>query len=339
MNNNETTTAPEMNFDSNRRTGLFAAFVPVSIFSLASSLLILGYFLTHRTQMLKRALHHHAVFLLTIVSFLSVTCDLPFQMNFLQFGEYLYRSVPFCVWLTWFDFSLTTMSLLLTVTASLQRHILVFYSHWMQVRRKRILFHYVPLAFCMIYPPLFYLGAVYIYPCEPYFDPSTGNCAIVCYVSDPVLYNIDWFLHTVTSITVLVIANFILVIRVIYSMGRVRRQGSENWKRQRKLTLQLLSFTSLYVLIYVPNTIISLFVTFVYAQDFFSIPHWYYDVIYMVLFVNPLQAILFIFALPEVKDFLRRRFARRIRPSILGNTMQVKPLNATVPNFSANTQS
>ena len=339
MNTNETTTAPEMNFDYNRRPGLFAAFVPVSIFSLASSLLILGYSLTHRNQMLKKALQHHAVFLLTIVSFVATAFDLPFHISSFRLGEHIYRSIPFCFWWTWFDFSLTAMSLLLTATASVQRHILVFYSHWLQIRKRRILLHYVPLTICVVYPPLFYAGVIFIYPCEPYFDPLSGACPIPCYAKDLLVYNIDWFLHTVTSVTIIVIANFTLVLRVVYSMGRVRRQRADNWRRQRKLTLQLLSFTSLYVLIYVPNTVLSLFVTLVYAQDFYNIPLWYYEVIYMVLFVNPVQAILFIFALPEVKSFLRRRFARRVRPSILGNTMQVKPMNATVQNVSTMTRS
>ena len=315
-----------MDYDSYRRPITLGLIIPVVILSLSCTFLILGYFLTHSHVMLRKSLHHHAVFLLTIVSLLYTAFDLPFSMNYFRQGFHPYRSIPFCLWWYWFDYSLVSMSLYLTATASIQRHILVFHSHLLQVRTKRIVLHYLPLAISVLYPPSFYIGFMFIYQCQLYYVESDGWCAYPCYMDDAFLYQLDWILSTVVPVGLILLANVTLVLRVMHMMRRVRRQQNDNWRRQRKLTLQLFAFTSLYLAVYVSTTTVAILHITVLPDLYNDVPNIYY-IYHLIYFVCPLQSIFCIFALPELLAFLRRKLRR---PMMVGTmtapSLQVRSL-------------
>ena len=152
MANCSTTIAPTENIESIYHL-TFVLLLTVEIPSIACVFLVLVYFFSHWDSMITKALPHHAIFLLLIVSFLYVTLDLPFIINhYYQRGCDNLRTPSFCSSWYWLDYTLLTSSLFLAATASVQRHILVFNAHSLRLRRKRWLLHYIPLIFSIVYP-------------------------------------------------------------------------------------------------------------------------------------------------------------------------------------------
>ena len=301
----------------------FTSLVIVAIPSLICTLLILGFFFSHWPAMITKSLHHHAIFLLTIVSLLYTSFDLPFSINYFRIGQHPYRSIPFCLWWYWFDSSLLSMSLFLTATASIQRHILIFNSQWLHVKRTRWLVHYIPLIISVLYPPVFYVAFIFLYQCQVYFDPAEGWCTYPCYMDDTLLFNIDWLLNTVSPVLVIVLANISLIMRVGHSMKRVRQHQSGTWKRQKRLTLQLLAFSSLYVGIWFPTATVAILHTLAFPNIYEDVPNLY-EIYHLLYFVCPLQSFLCVPALPELMDFIRRKGKRPLLPSLMTRTTPVR---------------
>jgi len=287
----------------------FILLLIVEILSIASILIILPYFFFHWHSMMTKALHNHVIFLLLIVSFFYVTLDLPFIINHYRLGYDNFRKPSFCFWWYWLDYTLISMSLFLTATASVQRHILVFNSYWLRIRRKRWLLHFMPLIFCIVYPSLFYLIVVFLYPCITSFDDGV-SCPFPCYTDELIISYFDWMFHTIFLVIVIVVANIALVYRVIYSMRKVRQRQSRTWKKQKKLTLQLLAFSSLYILGWSPSVIISIIETIFLPNLFDERPELYY-INNSSYFVCPLQSVICLFTLPELMKFIKSKLERK----------------------------
>ena len=283
---------------------------------MACILVILAFSLSHWYIVITKSLHHHAVLLLIVLSFLYTSFDLPFSINYFRLGYHPYRSIPFCLWWYWLDYSLIAMSLFLTATASIQRHILIFHSQWLNVRRTRILLHYIPLIISLAYPALFYIVLMFLYPCEVYFDSSVGWCAYPCYLDNILLYNVDWLVNNILPVFTIALANLTLVIRVIRSMRKIRHSQSQTWKRQKRLTLQLFAFSFLYVIVFVPTCLLAIIRVLALPNLYVETPGLYY-MYHMIYFVCPIQSFLCIFALPELMNFIKRLFRRLFRQSFV----------------------
>ncbi|UJR07432.1 hypothetical protein I4U23_011718 [Adineta vaga] len=294
---------------------LFALLLTVEIPSILCTLLILLYFAFHWRLVILKQLQNHVILLLTIVSFLYLILDIPFSMNAFHTGYDLIRTLTFCLWWYWIDYTLLVVSLYLAAIASLQRHILIFHSHWFRLRRLRWMLHYVPLIFALLYPALFYLICIYFYPCEIILNETSAYCMSPCYLKDSILYNIDWILHTFIPVFVIGLANLMLVIRVIRSMKNARQQQRNTWKKQRKLTISLLVVSLLYFLLWFPSTIVGLVNTYIYPSLLDDLPDLY-NVYNLYYFVGPLQPFMCFFALPELIKNLQRiiRLRRRVAP-------------------------
>ncbi|CAF3922992.1 unnamed protein product [Rotaria sp. Silwood2] len=99
--------------------------------------------------------------------------------------------------------------------------------------------YHIPLAFC---------------PCDgTQWDFTSNLCGYAnCYlVYNKVLSTIDWLANNGSPIVVIIIANVSLVIRII--KHKRRQQKSIPWKKQRRMTLQLLSISSLYLVAMLPS--------------------------------------------------------------------------------------
>lgn len=293
------------NFDEDREPWTFLVLLIFTIAGLASTLVILSYFFSHWYLMITRALHHHAVFLLVLVSFFYMVLDLPFNLSYFQNGYFPIRSVPFCLWWYWSNYSLLAISGNLVATASIQRHILIFRSQWLQIRKRRWILHYIPLIFSVCYPPLYYIVLMFFYPCTVYFDINIGWCAYPCYLDDTTMYNIDWVLTTILPLFTIVCGNITLLIRVIVSMKKIRRQQHGSWKRQKKLALQLFSFSSLYFFTWFPMTVVALLRSLFLPDLYYNLPNLYY-IYNLSYFVCPIQSLLCMFSLPELMGFMKR---------------------------------
>jgi hypothetical protein len=245
-----------INDSSSSQSIQFALLLIVEIPAIPCTILILSYLFQNWHTMVTKALRNHAILLLIITSFFYITLDLPFTINSYRLGYDFLRTPSFCRWWYWIDYTLVVISLFITATASVQRHILIFNAHCLQLNQSRLIFHYIPLIICLIYPPVFYLLLIYFYPCENPMDEYIDHCALPCYSFDIVLFNIDWMINTLVPVVVIIFANVTLICRIICSLKNFRRNQSLIWKRQRKLAMELLIISSIYAIGWGPLTII-----------------------------------------------------------------------------------
>ena len=315
-----------INYDQYRKPIAFGSLLAVIIPASICTIFILAFFFSHWNVMIKKSLQHHAIFLLMIISFLYIVFDSPSTLSYFQYGYDVYRSMSVCLSWYWLHYSLLVMSLTITATASVQRHILIFHSHLLQIRRKRWIVHYLPLIISTIYPPLFYIIFMFLYPCTVYYDPDSIWCSYPCYLDDTLMYNIDWFINTILPVFIIVIANITLIIRVVSSMKRIRQQQRATWKQMRKLTLQLLSFSSLYLITWFPTTILAIIHSLFIPNLYTLLPGIYY-MYYMAYFVCPLQTFPCMFALPEMMDFIKRKRHQITRRVAIHPTATIRHVN------------
>ncbi|CAF0868657.1 unnamed protein product [Rotaria sp. Silwood1] len=144
-------------------------------------------------------------------------------------------------------------------TISVQRHMLVFNRNVLRIRRMSILLHHVPLYLSVIYPMTFYFFAIIIYPCDgTQWDYTSNICGTApCYlVFDKVLGTFDWSINNGLPMMIIALANIVLIVRVI-KQKREQHQPLP-WKKQRRLTLQLLGISSLYLIAWMPCLVVAL---------------------------------------------------------------------------------
>jgi hypothetical protein len=234
----------------------FLILLCLQIPSILLSVLIFAFFFTHRTVL--RNLQNQALLVLLVVNFVQVTCDLPMPIQFYRLGYISPATAAYCTWWTFFEFSLNVASEYLMGAISIQRHMLVFQSRLLQVRWKRFLFYHFPLLFCVLYPIIFYLIVIVFYPCDgTQWDFTSNGCGFAdCYlVYNKVLSMFDWLVNNGLPTVVILLANLVLVVRVVYQKRRQNRTIS--WRKQRRMTLQLLSISCLYLIAWLPSMIIA----------------------------------------------------------------------------------
>ena len=313
MEDDNTTTVDD---DSSPESIQFALLLIAEILAIPCTVLILFYLFQYWHTMIRKALRNHAVLLLTIITFFYIILDLPFSINSYRLGYDSLRTPSFCRWWYWIDYTIVVVSLFVAATASIQRHILIFNAQWLHFNRVRFLFHYIPLIICILYPSIFYLIVIYIYPCENYIDEYIQYCAEPCYSLNVVLFNIDRLINTLVPLCVIMIANIYLVYRVIRSLKKYHRRKSLVWKRQRKLALDLLIISLLYTIGWRPSTILAVLEQFFLPNLSDAIPalNYFY---YLSYFVCPLQLIVCLTVLPELVNFMKGCIRRCIVRSIV----------------------
>ncbi|CAF3367407.1 unnamed protein product [Rotaria sp. Silwood2] len=196
--------------------------------------------------------------------------------------------------------------LCLTAIASIQRHILIFNNHWLLIHRRRLIVHYIPLIFCIFYPSTFYLIFIYFYPCEMSTYDYVQYCSYPCYSDNLVLYTIDYIVHTILPVIVIIIANITLICRVIHSMQKIRQCHFDIWKRQKKVTLQLIVFSSLYIIGWDSVTVVSVIQMYFMLNVYDDIPEIYY-ITFSIYFICTLQSIICLFTLPELMNYIKKK--------------------------------
>ncbi|CAF3922581.1 unnamed protein product [Adineta steineri] len=229
-------------------------FVILEIPSILISIYIIYQFI-HSRQFRSR-LNNHSVIALIILSFIETTSELPIALQYLRLGHVQPMNSNFCLFWIWFNFSLQTTNLFLMGWTSIERHILIFHSGWVQTTIGKIKWHYIPLIFCSTYIPLFYLSCVIIYQCENIFDYSLYLCGSPCYNNITWLSTFDWTTNMLIPSVAIPFLSISLLLRVLIQAKKMKR--SLNWRSTRKMTLQLIVISILYLIFWFPLALISL---------------------------------------------------------------------------------
>jgi len=233
----------------------FVILLASQIPSIVITLVIFVFLLTHRSQM--NIHQNQALLLLLIVNFVALSADLPMPIHFYRTGFVSPATAGYCTWWTFFEYSLNLISELLMAVISIQRHIFVFQPRLLDYRLKRYILHYLPLLSCVIYPLIFYLIIIVFYPCDgTQWVYSSNLCGYAnCYlVYNKLLSSFAWAINNGLPTVIIFLANALLVIRVVQQ--KRRRQQLISWRKQRRMTLQLLAISSLYMIAWIPSLIV-----------------------------------------------------------------------------------
>ena len=222
-------------------------FQPLSI---VCSLCMFYHMLASRTQ--RQLLANQIVFVMLIVSFLSVTIDLSITLDFLRQGFVFSQSHAFCYFWMFIDYVLYTQGMLLMAWASIERHILVFSIQKLRSKKQKFFLHYFPILFCIIYPLIFYIYMILSYPCQQSFDYKLILCGTPCFKQISfVLNSYDTMIHSFTPTVITIISSLTLLIRVVRHKRRIQGQLF-SWRKQYRMSIQLLTIACLYVLMNTP---------------------------------------------------------------------------------------
>jgi hypothetical protein len=269
------------------------------------SLLIFAFFIKHRVHL--HSPQNQALLFLLIVNFLLVSVDLPMPIHFYYDGYVSPATASYCTWWTFFEYNLNLSSELLMAVISIQRHILVFHAYILQIRLKRFLLYYLPLLLAFIYSIIFYMIVIVFYPCDgTQWDFTSNLCGYAnCYLEyDKVLGTFDWGVNNGLPIVIIILANIALVVRVIKQKRR-RQQHPNSRKNQRRMTLQLLRISSLYLISWLPSLIIGVGQQLISPNFLAELQSDYaLDLIYLVCLFLPWVSLRL---LPECTKWIRKQ--------------------------------
>ena len=225
--------------------------------SLLCSLFICYYYLSDRKR--RQALHNHAIFIIILCNTILILTDLCWILYSLHnSGLVLSATATFCtIW--WFlDYSLYSIQTVMLAWASIERHILVFHSHLLSTKRKRVIYHYSPLVVLLLYALVFYSVVVFLPPCSNEFDFTSVECGVTpCFLQVRLLTLWESVMHSVVPSLIIAIFSLALLYRTIKHRTRLRQPIQ--WRKHRRMSLQMLSLSGVYLFMNLPLTVLTLF--------------------------------------------------------------------------------
>jgi hypothetical protein len=157
-------------------------------------------------------------------------------------------------WLVDLGFYNTTA--LILAWTSIERHILVFHDQWISTKQKRFFVHYLPLFLLIFYSTIYYTIMIFFPPCQHTFIYTLPVCAASpCHLLHPILGLWEMGVHGCLSTILVAFFSIALLVRVI--VHKHRRNRRFRWKIYRKMIIQLLSISALYLLLNLPIMIMS----------------------------------------------------------------------------------
>jgi hypothetical protein len=224
----------------------------------------------------------------------------------------------FCSIWAYIDWTFYLMQIALFAWASIERHILIFHDGWVATEKKRFFVHYLPIIIIIIYYLIFYF-IVYFFPfCENTFNNIDMICMSACLFNSIGFNLFQTMTNNIMPSLTIVIFSITLLLRVLRQKQRIRQ--AIQWRKHRKMTVQLLSISFLYLVVTCPYAFMIVLGSYGLSDDIgvdfqgFTIFFSYYIVLLFPFVV--------IFSLPELFTkikaiFQLQRPARLTAPAIL----------------------
>ena len=291
------------------------------IIPLIPSLVVTIFVLYHllNNQALRRALNNHVIVLLLSCGLIDELTDVIFSIHFYRTNTALSSTPAFCFTWVYCSTSMMISVYLLMAWASIERHILIFHSGWLSTTRKRLFFHYLPPAICILWPLSFYFVVFFIVPCDVSLKYNVKNCGRTgCITALPRLALFDSIVNFIMPPFIIVIFSVSLLIRVIWHKYHMRQRVE--WKNYKKMAVQLLPISVIYIVLLWPIMILYALYSAGLPKDIASD---YYSVgvftNYWVIMFTPLVSAV---SLPELRSKCRNiilfwRKRRVVGPDVL----------------------
>lgn len=82
-------------------------------------------------------------------------------------------------------------------------------------------------------------------------------CGGVCFTLNSFEYLFDWIINNALLVCLILLLNIILLIRVIQQKNRIK-QNRSIWYKCRKLTIEMISISSIYLICFLPSGLIQI---------------------------------------------------------------------------------
>lgn len=221
----------------------FWLYLPFLIPSILCTLLLLYFLLFDRD--LRRALNNHIIIILLCTGLSCQLTIFPWMLHYFLQTDIWNRSSIFCDIWGFIDMTVYYVQLLLFAWASFERHILIFHDRWLATPRQRLFLHYLPVVLIIIYCLTFYGISYFFPPCENTFDYSLALCTSLCLYNFSVFQTMDAVLNNILPSFLIIILSIALLFRILRQKRRMRQ--ALQWRKHRKMTIQLLSISLLYL--------------------------------------------------------------------------------------------
>ncbi|CAF1255467.1 unnamed protein product [Adineta steineri] len=292
--------------DSNLQTSISATvrfwiLVFLEIPSIFCSILLLYNLYFDRT--LRKVLNNHVIIVILIVGLFSQATDISNYLTYVRLGYVWPQTVVNCY--IWWFVGATAYSLLgmLMAWTSIERHIIIFHHQWLNTRKKRIFIHYIPLISIILYACIFYIVCVFFVSCDNTPDYTQYWCYGPCYlgVFGPNIFD-----------------TFVNVIRVIKQKQRLRQQI--HWHKYRRMIIQVLSCSLLYLLFNFP--LMSMYLTLIFDVPYGSTGEFEVFVYFFCYFIPVLMPFVCLASSKEIwikikKIVTTKRIINKVSPQAL----------------------
>ncbi len=234
----------------------FWSLLILGIPSLVCSLFILYQYLSDRIR--RHALHNHTILIILMANIILILTDFSWMLDSLRRPGHVLLSTPAFCMIWWFlDFTLYNTQTIILAWASIERHVLIFHSKLVSTPKTKFYYHYLPPIILLIYLVCFYLGVIYFPPCNNKFEYSSIECGShPCYLNIKYLALWDSIVHNVLPTLIIALFSLALLYRVIVQKKRIRE--SIQWQQHRRMSMQLLPLSAVYLFLNFPLTIIML---------------------------------------------------------------------------------
>ncbi|CAF4584999.1 unnamed protein product [Rotaria socialis] len=138
-----------------------------------------------------------------------------------------------------------------------ERHIIVFHEQWISTKKRRIIIHYLPMLFLILYIFIYYTYAIYYFPCENTYDYTLPYCNdFPCYTYNPIMDIYDWIANITSPTFLEALLSLAFIFRVLWQKHHFHLPM--HWRKHRKMTIQLMSLSSLNMAFNMPLCIINI---------------------------------------------------------------------------------
>ena len=281
----------------------FWVYLIVLIPSIVCSLIFLIYVIFNRTA--RNAIHNHVIAIVIFIGFIYQVTLYPWTIYYHHYEGVWNRSMTFCTIWAFLDWGVYFIQTILFAWGTIERHILIFHDGWVSTKMKRFLVHYLPLLLLSVYSLVFYIVVTFFPSCENTWDNTDMICAHLCFAQTYGLYMWDVIVHQTLPNVIIVIFSVALLVRILYRKYRIHQVIQ--WRKHRKMTIQLLSISILYLFFAFPIALMNLMYYCGLSEDL-GLEFYEYLLFfnYLMLLFLPFVCVLSIPELfSQIKRFLR----------------------------------
>ncbi|CAF1189351.1 unnamed protein product [Rotaria sp. Silwood1] len=271
--------------------------------SLICSLFIFYNVIIHRT--LRQALHNHVIVLLLFINLIVQLTSIPWILNYYHLGNVWPQNSFFCLTWIFIDEALYITTTLLFAWATIERHILIFHDQLVSTKYKLIFFHYLPIVIILLYCICYNIITIIVPPCENTFDYTQLVCGYpLCYYEVSLVAAWDVIVNDIIPTIIIIFCCIGLLLRVLYQKYRLRRPVL--WRNHRRMTIQLLSISVLYLVLYIPKMLMEFIYLCGISEDFGADFMLYAE--FFVYYGNLFLPFVCVGSMPELKKTFKKMF-------------------------------